>query len=144
VCRSNVPIERFRGVQRGRARQHVWLGSYRVRPGPLPYRGKLPVHRGASLCSLPAAVHRGGGPTPWRSLTFTGLCKTSLWLLSSPGRLSRLRLLSVARLCLLLLYPPSPSNYFSKCAKKKAGSVGLLSSSGLQRVTSEFLGFSKD
>jgi hypothetical protein len=23
----------------------------------------LPVHRGASLCPLPAAVHRGGGPT---------------------------------------------------------------------------------
>jgi hypothetical protein len=81
----------------------VWLGSYRVCPAPLPYRGKLPVHRGASLCSLPAAVHHGGGPTPWRSLTFTGLCKTSLWLLSSPGRLCRPRLLSVARLCLLLL-----------------------------------------
>jgi hypothetical protein len=57
-----------------------------------------------------------GGPTPWRSLTFTSLCKMSLWLLSSPGRLCRPRLLSVARLCLLLLYPPSsPSNYFSKC-----------------------------
>jgi hypothetical protein len=61
------------------------------------------VHGGASLCSLPAAVHRGGGPNPWRSLTFTGLCKTSLWLLSSPGRLRQPRLLSVARLCLLLL-----------------------------------------
>jgi hypothetical protein len=70
---------------------HVWLGSYRVRPAPLPYRGKLPVHGGTSLSSLPAAVHCGGGPTPWHSLTFTSLCKTSLWLLS------------IARLCLLLL-----------------------------------------
>jgi hypothetical protein len=63
----------------------VWLGSYRVRPAPLPYRGKLPVHKGASPWSLPAAVHHGGGPTPWHSLTLTGLCKMSLWLLSSPG-----------------------------------------------------------
>jgi hypothetical protein len=64
---------------------HVWLGSYRVCPAPLPYRGKPPVHGGTSPCSLPAAVHRGGGPTPWHSLTFTGLCKMSLWLLSSPA-----------------------------------------------------------
>jgi hypothetical protein len=42
----------------------VWLGSYRVCPAPLPYRGKLPVHGGASLCSLPAAVHHGGGANP--------------------------------------------------------------------------------
>jgi hypothetical protein len=44
-------------------------------PAPLPYRGKLPVHKGASLCSLPAAVHCGGGPTPWCSSTLTGLHK---------------------------------------------------------------------
>jgi hypothetical protein len=57
-----------------------------VCPAPPPYQGKLPVHKGAIPCSLPAAVHRGGGPTPWRSLTLTGLCKMGLWLLSSPGQ----------------------------------------------------------
>jgi hypothetical protein len=82
---------------------HVWLRSYRVCPAPLPYRGKLLVHRGASLCSLPAAVHRGRGPTPWHSLTFTGLCKMSLWLLSSPSQLCQLGLLSITSLCFSLI-----------------------------------------
>jgi hypothetical protein len=71
----------------------VWLASYRVHHAPLPYRGKLPVHKGASLCSLPAAVHHGRGPTPWCSLTLTGLHEMSLWLPS------------IARLCLLLTFP---------------------------------------
>jgi hypothetical protein len=65
----------------------VWLGSYRVCPAPLPYQGKLPVHEGTSLCSLPAVVHCGRGPTPWCSLILIGLHKMSLWLLSSPSRL---------------------------------------------------------
>jgi hypothetical protein len=83
----------------------VWLESYRVRPAPLPHRGKLLVHRGASLCSLPAAVHHGGGPTPWCSLTPTGLRKMSLWLLSPPSQLCWPGLPSIARLCLLLTLP---------------------------------------
>jgi hypothetical protein len=83
----------------------VWSRSYRVCPAPLPYRGKLLVHKGASLCSLPAAVHCGGGPTPWHSLTLTGLRKMSLWLLSPPSRLCWPGLLSIARLCLLLTLP---------------------------------------
>jgi hypothetical protein len=76
-----------------------------VCPAPLPYQGKLPVHEGTSLCSLPAVVHRGRGQTPWRSLTLTGLCKMSLWLLSPPSQLCRLGLPSIARLCLLLTLP---------------------------------------
>jgi hypothetical protein len=84
----------------------VWLESYRVCPAPLSYRGKLLVRRGTSLCSLPAVVHHGGGPTPWCSLTLTGLHEMSLWLLSSPGRLHWAGLPSIARLCLLLT-PPS-------------------------------------
>jgi hypothetical protein len=61
----------------------VWVGSYRVCPAPLPYQGKLLVHEGTSLCSLIAMVHHGSGPTPWHSLTLTGLRQMSLWLLSS-------------------------------------------------------------
>jgi hypothetical protein len=93
----------------------VWLESYRVCPAPLPYWGKLPVHGSASICSLPAAVHCGRGPTPWRSLTLTGLCKMSLRLLFPPGWLCWLGLPSIARLCLLLTPHPS-SNYSSQCA----------------------------
>jgi hypothetical protein len=61
------------------------------------------VHEGTSICSPPAAVHCGGGPTPWHSLTLTDLCKMSLWLLSSPSQLCRPGILSVVRLCLLLI-----------------------------------------
>jgi hypothetical protein len=92
----------------------VWLGSYRVRPAPLPYQGKLLVHKGASPWSLPAVVHRGGGPTPWHSWTLTGLCKTSLWLLSSLADFvdwGSLALQGLVSCC----YIPPPSNYFSKC-----------------------------
>jgi hypothetical protein len=74
-----------------------------VHPAPLPYQGKLLVHKGTSLCSLPAVVHRGGGPTPWHSLTLTGLHKMSL------------QLPSIARLCLLLTTPIPPHNYSSQC-----------------------------
>jgi hypothetical protein len=83
---------------------HVWLGSYRVHPALLPYQGKLLVYKGINLCSPPVAVHRDRGPTLWHSLTLTGLHNMSLWLLSCPSQLRQLRILSFARLCLLLLY----------------------------------------
>jgi hypothetical protein len=91
---------------------HVQLGSYRVCPAPLPYQGKILVHKGANLCSPPAAVHHGGGPTPWHSLILTSLHKMSLWLLSPPNQLCQQGLLSIVRLCLLLISHLIPHNYF--------------------------------
>jgi hypothetical protein len=86
----------------------VWLGSYMMCPALLPYQGKLLVYEGISLCSPPIAVHCDRGPTPWCSMALTGLHNVSLWLLPYPCQLCQLRLLSFARLCLLLLYPPPP------------------------------------